>query len=65
MGLQNTAVRISGYSSMKTYIICISQFTKYKQSIYYSSLGNTLYFTTNIVIIMLKTYTFGQMYFNI
>ena len=43
---------------MKAYIICFSQFTKYKQNIYCSFLGNTLYFTTEILIIMLKTYTF-------
>ena len=58
MGFQNTAIRISRYSSMNAYIICISQFTKYKQNIYCSSLGNTLYFTTKILMIMLKTYTF-------
>ena len=49
MGLQNTAVRISGYSSMKAYMVCISQFTKYKQNIFFSSLGNTLYFTTKML----------------
>ena len=58
MGLQNTAVRISGYSSMKAYMIVFHNLLNINKTYTVRPLGNTLYFTTKILIIMLKTYTF-------